>query len=124
MSEGRRRARTTSGGPHHEAAPDPTGGGERSTSGARSAGAKVFPLVVDLLDPHRAYLDRLCRQIEAATGVRFSPGEIVRSLVAALAEAAPVDPSTIRSAQELTELFHRRFTQQEDRRDHRDRMRL
>lgn len=72
---------------------------------------------------HLAYLERLTEQIRQTTGASLNPGDVVHSLVEALSEAAAVRPSAIRSASDLTELFYRRFTQQDDPRHDRDRMR-
>ncbi|MEW6488161.1 MAG: hypothetical protein AB1578_09645 [Thermodesulfobacteriota bacterium] len=80
-------------------------------------------LSLTLQGRHLAYLERLAEQIRQTTGASLNPGDVVHSLVEALSEAAAVRPSAIRSAADLTELFYRRFTQQEDVRHDRDRMR-
>lgn len=80
-------------------------------------------LTLTLQGRHLAYLERLTEQIRQTTGAALSPADVVHSLVEALSEAAAVRPSAIRSAADLTELFYRRFTQQEDPRHDRDRMR-
>lgn len=72
---------------------------------------------------HLAYLERLTEQIRQTTGASLTPADVVCSLVEAVSEAAAVRPSAIRTATDLTELFYRRFTQQEDPRHDRDRMR-
>jgi len=87
------------------------------------SGDEQVQLTVDLPGRQVAYLDRLTEQIRRATGAQLTGGDVVRCLVEALSEAAAVSPAVIRGPEDLTDLFYRRFTQQEDRRQDRDRMR-
>ncbi len=81
-------------------------------------------MMVELYGRQVAYLDRLTEQIRRVNGAQLTSADVVRSLVEALSEAAAVNPSVVRSPEDLTDLFYRRFTQQEDRRHDRDRMRF
>ena len=87
------------------------------------AGPNQTTLAVTLRDHHVAYLDRLAEQIRRVTGAALPPPVIIRAMVEALVEAAAVNPSAVRTEDDLVDLFYRRFTQQEDRRHDRDRMR-
>jgi hypothetical protein len=80
-------------------------------------------VTVELDGRQLAYLERLSSQIRSATGAQLSAPAVIRALVEALSEAAAVNPAAIRSEDDLKGLFYRRFTQQEDPRHDRDRMR-
>jgi len=71
-----------------------------------------------------AHLERLSAQIRSATGTVLSAATVIKALIEALSEAAAVNPSAIRSDDDLKDLFYRRFTRQEDPRHDRDRMRV
>jgi hypothetical protein len=84
---------------------------------------KRVSVTVELEERHLAYLERLTGQIQKTTGAELRASDVVRSLVEALGESSPVNPSTIRGEADLVELFFRRFTRQDDPRHDRDRMR-
>ena len=78
---------------------------------------------VRLHERHRACLDRLRSEIQAATGAKVSMSAIIRALVEALDEAGGVDPTPIASEEDLVGVFYRRFTRQADPPRDRERMR-
>ncbi len=93
---------------------DVQGGGEE----------KVARVRLELQERQWSYLTRLTEQIHRATGAVLRPEEVIRALVEALSEAAPVTPARINGEEDLVDLFYRRFTQQEDRPHDRERMRF